>query len=387
LSSGARPDVLAIATALAATTGFAAFGVAGASASPTGPSSFPDGQSGTVYTETNQVTGNNVLAYRTGPGGNLALVGTYPTGGTGTGKSPGSQGGVALGDNGTLLAVVNGGSNSVSVFSVSPTGALQLIETNSSGGVDPISATIHGNWVYALNAGSATAPTSVPDIGGFIVGNPFLRGLSDTQPLNAAASSPEEVSFSPDGRSLVVTEKASSTIDVFPVNSFGVAGPVVTTTLAAGTGPYGFEFTPDGYAVVSEAAIGAVATFSIAPNDTVDQVSQVFDGQLAPCWVALTANGGEAFAANAHSGNISAFWVSPGGTLSLINPNPQTSPGVADTDLAVGGNSGLYISDQPNFDSSVIAPSGTLSPSITAVSGLPAGTFGLAATAPTGFNI
>jgi 6-phosphogluconolactonase (cycloisomerase 2 family) len=377
---------MALATALTATAGFTAFSAADASASPTGPSSWPGAQSGTVYTETNQ-TSNDVLAYRTGPGGSLTLVGTYPTGGAGTGKSPGSQGGVTLGDNGTLLAVVNGGSNSVSVFSVSPTGTLQLLETNGSGGIDPISVSIHGNWVYALNAGATTAPTAAPNIDGFIVGNPFLRGLSDGQSLNAGAASPEEISFSPDGRALVVTEKASSTIDVFPVNSWGVAGPVVTTTLAGSPGPYGFEFTPNGYAVVSEAAIGAVASFAVAPNGTVSQVSQVLDGQMAPCWVALTPNGGEAFAANAHSGNISAFWVAPNGTLTLIDPNPQTSLGVPDTDLAVGGNSSLYVSDQPAFDSSVISPTGTLSPASAVVSGLPAGTFGLAATTPTGFGV
>jgi 6-phosphogluconolactonase (cycloisomerase 2 family) len=383
LPSGARLSGIALTTALAATTGLTAFGATGASASPPGPSFFPGAHSGIVYTETNQVTGNDVLAYSTGPGGSLTLVGTYPTDGTGTGNSPGSQGGVTLGDNGTLLAVVNGGSDSVSVFSVSPTGALQLIEAHGSGGADPISATIHGDWVYVLNAGNAT---TAPDIDGFIVGNPFLQGLSDVQPLSSAASSPEEVSFSPDGRSLVVTEKASSTIDVFPVNRWGVAGPVVTTTLAAGTGPYGFEFTPDGYAVVSEAAIGAVATFSVTPNDTLDQVSQVFDGQMAPCWIALTADGSEGFTSNAHSGTISAFWVSPGGALSLISPAVQASPGVGDTDLAVGGDSSLYISDQPDFDASTISASGTLSPSAIEASGLPNGTFGLAATVRTGFG-
>jgi 6-phosphogluconolactonase len=206
------------------------------------------------------------------------------------------------------------------------------------------------------------------------------------QSLNAAASSPEQISFSPDGRSLLVTEKASSTVDVFPVNHFGVAGPAVTTSLAAGTGPYGFEFTPNGYAIVSEAAIGAVASFSVSPSGTLDQISQVPDGQLAPCWVALSTNGTEAFAANAHSGTISAFLVGPDGTLALVSPAVQATPGVADTDLAVGANSTLYISDQPNFDASAIWPGGRLSPSTAVVSGLPAGTFGLAATGPTGFH-
>jgi 6-phosphogluconolactonase (cycloisomerase 2 family) len=379
-----RITLLSLSSAVAATTGFAALGAASASASPR-PANFASGQSGFVYTQTNQATGNAVLAYQTGPGGTLTLVGTYPTGGTGTGKSPGSQGGVVLGDNGTLLAAVNGGSNSVSVFSVSPNGSLQLVQTTPSGGVDPISATIHGNWVYALNAGAAATATNAavaPNIDGFIVGNRFLSGLSDVQPLNAAAASPEQIGFSPDGRSILVTEKASSTIDVYPVDRFGVAGPAVTTTLTAGTGPYGFEFTPNGTAVISEAAINSVATFQVSPTGTLDQISSVIDtGQVAPCWVALTPDGSVAFAANAHSGTVSSISVAPNGTLALINAVAATTGGV-DTDLVVGGNNSLYVSDQPNFESSTISAPGALSTPIDAVTGLPTGTFGLAASTP-----
>jgi 6-phosphogluconolactonase (cycloisomerase 2 family) len=335
-----------------------------------------------VYTQTNQVAGNSVIAYRTDPGGGLTPIGSVPTGGAGTGTSPASQGGVTLGDNGRVLAVVNGGSDTISVFSVGSFGHLQLIDIAGSGGVDPISVTVNGFWVYALNAGNATTPAN---IGGFnLAFGPFFRHPVAVRSLNAAASSPEQISFTPNGRDLVVTEKGSDTIDVFPVNWFGLAGPAVTTTVAAGTGPYGFAFTPGGYAVVSDAGIGALSTFSVNPDGTLTQISEVADGQLAPCWVALTGNGSEAFTANAHSGTVSAYAVAHNGVLTLLLPAVQASPGIGDTDLAVGANSTLYISDQPNFDASTISPSGDLNPSATVASGLPAGTFGLAATATTG---
>jgi DNA-binding beta-propeller fold protein YncE len=248
--------------------------------------------------------------------------------------------------------VVNGGSNSVSVFAVGPRGNLALVQTASSGGLDPISVTIHGIWVYVLNNGSATVPGN---ISGFVL-SPFGHGPTDTQALNAAASSPEQVGFTPNGRDLLVTEKASNTIDVFPVNFFGLAGPAVTTTLSSGIGPYGFGFTPDGVAVVSEAAYGGVGTFWVNNNGTLSQISQVADGQLAPCWVAVTASGNEVFAANAHSGTVSAYDIAPSGTLALLPPAVQANPGIADTDLAIAGNSNLYISDQPDFDASAISP-------------------------------
>ena len=370
----AKRHRLAIGVSLCAGATFVTLGAAGASASTLTPA-FLDGHATTLYTESNQVSGNAILAYRAGASALLTPIGSFPTGGTGTGSSPASQGGVTVGDGGLLLAAVNGGSNSVSVFGVAPSGQLQLLETAGSGGTDPISVTIHGRWVYALNAGNATTP---PNIGGFLLGSPLPHATTFVRPLNGAASSPEEISFSPDGRDLLVTEKASNTIDVFPVNAFGEAGPAVTTTLAANTGPYGFQFTPQGIAVVSEASYGGLATFSLNPNGTLDQVSQVGDGQLAACWVALSEDGQEAFTSNAHSGTISAYTVTPGGSLTLLPPAVQASPGIADTDLAVGPNSTLYVSDQPNFDASTINPAGGLSPSVIVASGLPAGTFGLA---------
>jgi 6-phosphogluconolactonase len=139
-------------------------------------------------------------------------------------------------------------------------------------------------------------------------------------------SSPEQIGYTPNGRDLVVTEKASDTIDVFPVNWFGLAEPAVTTTVAAGTGPYSFAFTPGGDAVVSDAGIGAPSTFSVDPDGTRTQISEVPDGQLAPCWVALTGNGSEAFTANAHSGTVSAYAVAPNGALTLLSPAVKASP-------------------------------------------------------------
>lgn len=336
----------------------------------------------TVYTETNQVSGNEVLAYRSGPSGTLTPIGSFSTGGTGTGTSPASEGGVVLGDGGHLLAVVNGGSDNVSVFAVAPSGRLRLIDITNSGGVDPISVTVRGGLVYVLNTGNATSP---PDIAGFdIVGPPFLRRPFATQALNPAASSPEQIGFSPDGRDLVVTEKTSNTIDVFPVNALGIAGAAVTTTIPGDVGPYGFVFTPTGLLAVTEAATSALATFDLNPSGTLQAISTVPDGEQAPCWVALTANGSEAFVSNAHNGTISAYSVALDGTLSLLAPAAQATVTTGNTDLALGGST-LYIGDAPGVDATTISPAGTLSSATTAVTGLPAGTFGLAAVSTPAF--
>ncbi|MBO0692490.1 MAG: beta-propeller fold lactonase family protein, partial [Acidimicrobiaceae bacterium] len=276
-----------------------------------------------------------------------------------------------------LLAVVNGGSDSVSVFAVSPSGGLRLIDVANSGGVDPISVAVRGSSIYVLNAGNGTTP---PNVAGFnLFGRSFLQQPVATQNLNPGASSPEQIGISPNGRDLVVTEQTSNTIDVFPLDLFGMPGAPVTTTIPGNVGPYGFAFTPTGVLTLSEAATGALATFAINPSGALQAISTVPDGQQAPCWVVLTAGGSEAFTSNAHSGNVSAYTVARDGTLSLLPPAAQTSPGAGDTDLAIGGST-LYIGDDPNVDASTISPAGLLGPSTTAASGLPAGTFGLAAT-------
>ena len=164
-----------------------------------------------VYTLTNQVAGNAVAVFNRAADGTLSAAGTIATGGTGTGGSLGSQGAVALSDDGRRLFAVNAGSNDVSVFDVGPTG-LSLASQTASGGTLPISLTAHGSLLYVLNAGGAG------NISGFSVR--ATGGLTpiagSTQPLSGTNVGPAQVSFSPDGRRLVVTEKNTNLLDVTP---------------------------------------------------------------------------------------------------------------------------------------------------------------------------
>src|SRR5439155_10564128 len=94
-------------------------------------------------------------------------------------------------------------SNSVSLFGVRPNG-LELEATVSSGGVRPISVTVRGKLAYVLNAGGSG------NISGFALSHDGLTPLAgSTQPLGAGSSGPAQVSFTPDGAALVVTEKTS----------------------------------------------------------------------------------------------------------------------------------------------------------------------------------
>jgi len=161
-----------------------------------------DGSQRAVYTLTNQVAGNAVAVFHRAADGTLTAAGTIATGGTGTGAGLGSQGAVVLSDDGRQLFAVNAGSNDVSVFNAGPAG-LSLASRTASGGTLPISLTVHGNVLYVLNAGGTG------NISGFTVGT--TGGLAaiqgSTQPLSGTNVGPAQVSFSPDGRRLVVTRR------------------------------------------------------------------------------------------------------------------------------------------------------------------------------------
>src|SRR5271163_2599371 len=80
------------------------------------------GRIGFVYTETNG-TNNAVLVFNRAADGSLSLAATVPTGGSGGGVvSVGSQGTLALSEDGRWFFVANEGDGSISVMERTPAG-------------------------------------------------------------------------------------------------------------------------------------------------------------------------------------------------------------------------------------------------------------------------
>ncbi|MEO7369995.1 MAG: 3-carboxymuconate cyclase, partial [Ilumatobacteraceae bacterium] len=200
---------------------------------------------GAVYTLSNSPNGNEILAFGRAADGTLTAQGAYATDGVGTGAGLGSQGALAL--DGDHLFAVNAASNSISEFKVRDH-RLSLEATVASGGATPISLTVHDHLLYVLNAGD------VPNITSFRVESHHLLPIAgSTRALSAGAAGPAQVSFSPDGDVLVVTEKSSNTIDTFRVGRKGLAGHAVASP-SAGAVPFGFDFDRHGHVVVSNAS-------------------------------------------------------------------------------------------------------------------------------------
>ena len=152
----------------------------------------------------------------------------------------GSQGAIILGEGGHELFAVNAGSNSISYFKRAATTGSSCRTRSPRAASSRSASPLHDHVLYVLNAGGAG------NITGFTVRHDELAPLAgSTQPLGAGSSGPAQVSFSPNGKTLVVTEKASSTIDTYVVGEHGIAGaPIVNA--AAGNTPFGFDFDKRG---------------------------------------------------------------------------------------------------------------------------------------------
>jgi 6-phosphogluconolactonase len=249
------------------------------------------------------------------PDGTLSPAGSVATGGTGTGGGLGSQGSLVLSRDGHHLFAVNAGSNSIAELAIGH-GQVSLVGTAASGGTMPISVTVHGRLVYVLNAGGSG------NIAGFRAGEHGLTPLAGAvQPLGAGSAGPAEVAFTPDGSALVVTEKASSTIDTYPVDASGVAGPP-TVSPSAGTTPFGFDFDRHGHLLVSEAG-GTASSYDVSATGVSVITGALATGQAAPCW--LVHAGRFAYTANGGSGTISGFRIGRGGSLTLLDPSGVTA--------------------------------------------------------------
>ncbi len=319
--------------------------------------SFP--QSGSVYTNNNVSTGNSVLQYATGPGGQLTQIGTFPTHGTGTGSALASQGAVALTQDGNWLITVDAGSNQITVFHVNNDGSLTFASITGSRGAEPVSVTVYGSLVYILDAGTSSV---AGNIAGFVLSwngqLTFIPGSVETV-AGGTGSSPEQVGFNNDGHVLVVTEEAANLIDTFVVRN-GVAGAAESTP-SNSSGPYGFAFNDRGYLVVSEAATGTLSTYTLSDSGTLTIISaSVPDFGLAPCWVATSPGGSTVYTSNAHGGTISSYRISGAGRLTLVSSVAGTAS-IPTLDLAFGGNGHiLYVLNGGQVTALLASPNGSL---------------------------
>jgi 6-phosphogluconolactonase (cycloisomerase 2 family) len=342
-----------------------------------------------VFVQTNELDGNRVVVFGRARDGRLTEEGDYSTGGNGGIAAPGNesdrlatQGSLVYDDEHRLLFAVNAGSDTFAVFRVHGT-RLKLEQVLPSGGDFPASVAVHEELVYVLNAGGDGIVKGFEIRGNGVrplPGSSRSLGLANSDPPNFLTS-PGQVGFTPDGRKLIVTTKASrSTIDVFKVGHDGRLSDTAVRNASATPVPFAFTFDPAGRLVMGEAGTSSVTTYRINRDRTLANPQSQTDNQMALCWIVEAR--GFYYVSNTASNNLSGYRIDGSGKPSLIGPTgivAATPAGPIDLTTAA---SGRFLYAQTGTAGTVeeyrVNGDGTLT-LLGNVAGLPVGQEGIAA--------
>lgn len=326
-----------------------------------------------LYSATNNPGANAVVWWRRNANGTLTKKGTVKTGGKGIAMQQpfgfpieDSSGSIALTSDGKILFVPNAGDNTISAFQITSKGP-KLVDRVTSGGILPVSLTVHKNVLYILNEVSGTIFGYRFSSTGFLT--PIVnseQALSTVGNLGVAA----QIGFDPSGKTLVVSLRAlpatKGTIDTFKVNGDGSTGPAHAIK-ADDANPFGFAFAGERLIISN---VGFVATPPGVMPNPVDPTQ--FNGTTssynlsgtnltlnntassnarAACWVVISKDKKFAFVVNTLSGSvpetgsgkgsIARYSIGSDGKLTLLG-NSDTTPGGFPGDEALSSD-GKYL--------------------------------------------
>ena len=282
---------------------------------------------GAVFAMSNVSHDNRVVSFRRAANGTLTRVDSISTRGNGIGTDLDTTGGLRLSADHRFLYAVNAGSDEITVFTVNGTHLTFLQKVKA--GDEPNSLTIHGNLLYVLNGSVAGN-----GIRGFRIGSGGrLTPLANSfRFLSSPIAVPGQVQFSPDGGVLLITHKVSdimvpprNAIDAFRIGSNGLPSAEPLRNESVGLRPFSLAFRSDGKLVVVEsfnAAAGETkaSSYRVSSNGAISPISRsVPSGQQDVCWVVITGDGRFVYTANFGTGTISAYSLSAGGDLNLLD--------------------------------------------------------------------
>ena len=295
-------------------------------------------RAGAVFVQTNEAK-NRVLVFPRGKDGALEDPTAYETGGAGSAMPHlTSQGSVIASRDRRFLLVGNDASNQVSVFRVDGT-RLDRVAVVDAGGEAPRSLTERDGIVYVLNTAKA-------GIASFRLSDETAGPMVDAQtPLSAPDADPAQIGLSPDGRALVVTERGTDAIEVFPVREDGSLGEP-TSFPSSGETPYGFAFASNGALVVTEAfgarsGAAAASSYRLEAGSLRPVSRSLANGMSEICWAVVTPDDRYAFTTNFGESTVSRFAVASDGALTLEDAAAaeigERRKGLRDEDLSDDG--------------------------------------------------
>ena len=336
-----------------------------------------------VFAMSNVTAANRIFVYRRSDDGQLSRVGNVRTRGLGIGTDTDTQGPLRLGPDNRFLYAVNAGSDDISVFAVDGT-HLHFVQKIYAGD-EPLSLTLHGDLLYVLNGSVAGN-----GIRGFkVANNGRLTALPDSfRALSSPIAVPGGIDFSPDGKFILVTHKATNVlltpmhaIDGFTVGADGYASATPVANASFGVRPFSLAFRNDGKVIAVESFNAApnrsaASSYNSFPDARLNVISgSVPNNQTDTCWVVVSKDQRFAFTANFGSGTISSYRIDPSGAIALL-AGVAASTGITSqpVDLALSADGKflfLLLRGLGGVASFQIEANGTLTPRGVVVGGLP----------------
>lgn len=301
--------------------------------------------------------------------------------------------GVAFSPSGAFLAAGDSGTNEVSVFEYSASGAAQVPGspfsnppiTGGNATSFAVAFSPSGALLATANFGDNSVSLFEVSAGGVltpVTGSPFA--------LQAGATAPVSVAFSPNGALLATADNDSSDVSLFQVSGTGTATtltPVTNSpfTTGAATNPASVAFSHNGALLAAaDSMTSRVALFSVSGTGAATTLTPVTNspfatgtGTMTPVSVAFNAAGTLVATANRDSDNVALLSVSGSGaatTLSKVTGSPfSTGAGSNPFSVAFNPNGALLATaNNGNDDLSLFSVSGSgAAAALTELSGSP----------------
>jgi len=327
---------------------------------------------GAAYFITNEPTGNFVVAAAVGSDGQLTLRQATSSEGLGSHGAPGdgpdplfTQGAVKASAAGNIVATVNAGSNTLSVFNIDPTNPtnLEMIgKPVGSGGEFPVSLAINkaGTMVCAVNGGfvNGVACYTVDKTKGLLPIANTVRSLklNQTTPATGPAGSVSHVIFSEDNKQLIASVKGvPPTPGILAVWDIAADGSLSEDFKAVGPAaggllPFSMTVIPGKNAILAtDAGLGVdVFDFSGGAADGLaagKSSTLAIAGQGATCWSSFSPKTGNFYVTDIGTSQVTEINVDDNLKPTIVTQYAQgNGTATIDNDIAtVGQNDFMYV--------------------------------------------
>lgn len=206
----------------------------------------------------------------------------------------------------------NAASDDLSIFAIA-NGGLELLAAIPTGSA-PKSVAERDGLVYVLNTGA-------PGLAGFRIADGGVVPVAGSERVIAANADPAQVSFTPDGSTIVVTERGTDAIETFAVGADGTLGEA-RSFASSGPTPYGFAITSGGTLIVTEAfraekGAAAASSYRIHGGAVAPITASLGNGRSEICWAVITPDDRYAFTTNFADGAVSRYAIGADGSLAL----------------------------------------------------------------------